>query len=65
MLQLAKTIHTFFPMAKTKHDMYLKLSLTLLILAHVLATTNGLDSPSSKTGRPYWNEKLYKDGKSV
>ncbi|CAF1712135.1 unnamed protein product, partial [Brassica napus] len=37
-------------MAKTKHDMYLKLSLTLLILAHVLATTNGLDSPSSKTG---------------
>ncbi|KAG2291979.1 hypothetical protein Bca4012_007961 [Brassica carinata] len=47
-------------MVKTKHDMYLKLSLTLLILAHVLATTNGLDSPSSKTGRPWPFKKLNK-----
>ncbi|CAN6819863.1 unnamed protein product [Brassica oleracea var. botrytis] len=47
-------------MAKTKHVMYLKLSFTLLILAHVFATTNGLDSPSSNTERPWPFKKLNK-----
>nr|VDD48549.1 unnamed protein product [Brassica oleracea] len=47
-------------MAKSNHVLSLKLSLTLLSLLIVAATTNGLDTPSSKTWRPWPFKKLNK-----